>query len=239
MIATMCTIDSTSDSSSCDNCWISNFSAFKNSSSKAEIISSKQEKKYSRGEYLMESGAAASGIHCIKEGTVKVFKKGTRNKEFTLWVVRSGDVVGLNSFINEEPFSFSASAVTPVTTCFILTADLKILLNKEPMIFIQLMKKLCDKLNIIEQRITSISRKNIRELCAETLISIAISSNSENNKDVGINYSVNDLACLVGTTKNYLYKILLEFTDKKILSVQNRKLIVINMEALSLIAEGK
>ena len=235
----MCTSDSTSDSLCCDNCWIRNFSAFKNSSSKEEIISSKQEKKFIKGQHLMESGNLASGIYCIKKGTVKIFQKGTRNKEFTLWIAGQGDVVGLNSFINKEPFSFSASAVNPVTTCFILASDLKILLNKEPMIFIQLMKKLCAKLNIIEQRITSISRKNIRELCAEILISIAVSSNSENDKEVRINYSVNDLACLVGTTKNYLYKILLEFTDKKILSVQNRKLTVINMEALSLIAEGK
>ena len=240
MIATMCTIASTSSNSlRCDNCWISNFSKFKNPTSKEQIIKSLQEKKFPKKEYLMESGDSANGIYCIKEGTVKVSKKGTRNKELTLWIAGPGDVVGLNSFINNEPFSFSASAVNPVTACFILASDLRILLNKEPMIFIQLMKKLCDKLNIIEQRITSISRKNIREVCAEMLISIAVQNKSENKKSAVINYSINDLACLVGTTKNYLYKILLEFTDKKIIAFHNRKLTVVNMEALSLIAEGK
>ena len=107
------------------------------------------------------------------------------------------------------------------------------------MIFIQLMKKLCDKLNLIEQRITSISRKSIRELCAETLVTIAVQNSSKKKNNLNINYSINDLACLVGTTKNYLYKVLLEFTEKKILSIQNRKLTVINMDALLLIAEGK
>ncbi len=46
------------------------------------------------------------------------------------------------------------------------------------------------------------------------------------------------MASFMGTTKNYLYKIIAEFTDKKILLVHNRKMVVNNMEALSLIAKG-
>lgn len=231
-------IDAKSDPLCCEDCWLDNFSAFKNCSSQKEIISSKQLKTFDKGEYLVETGDNATGVFCIKEGMVKVSNKGNRNKEFTLWIAVPGDVVGLNSCINDELFSFSASAINQVNTCFIPSSDLKNLLNKEPMIFIQLMKKLCEKLNLIEQKITSISRKKIRERCAEVLVSAANQNNTGNNQDISINYSINDLACLIGTSKNYLYKILLEFTDKKILSVTNRKLIINNLSALSLIAAG-
>ena len=53
-----------------------------------------------------------------------------------------------------------------------------------------------------------------------------------------INYSIKDLASLIGTTKSYLYKILLEFTNKKILSVHNRRIFINNMNALTAVAIG-
>lgn len=232
-------ITSITPSFGCDNCWLSNFSAFKNCSSETQIkiLLNKEEKKINKGTYIIKSGDPVSGVYCIKKGVIKIYKKGIRNKEFILWVAGKGDIVGLNSFVNDEVFSFSASAINEASVCFIPALDLKNLLNKEPVVFVQLMRNVCDKLNFVEQRITSISRKNIKEQFAEILIAIS-RNNPESEKKLIINYSVKDLASFVGTTKNYLYKILLEFTDKKILSIDNRKFVINNMNALSLIAAG-
>lgn len=230
----------TNNADSCGNCWINNFSAFKNCAPEIrnQILKNTQTKTYSKGEMLIKAGDIGGGVFCIQNGIVKVSKKGKKNKEFILWLAGTGDLVGLNSLVNDEPFSFSASAIDEVTACSILAADLKIILQKDPVVSVQLMKNLCDKLNFIEQRITSISRKKIREQCAEILISMATQSSPDNNKNMCINYSIKDLACLIGTTTNYLYKILLEFTNKNILSVRNRKIFINNMNALSAIAIG-
>lgn len=179
-----------------------------------------------------------SGVFCIQSGAVKISKKGPKNKEFILWIAGTGDMVGLDSLIDDEPFSYSASAIGEVTSCFILTSDLKTVLQKEPVVSVELMKNLCNKLNFIEQRITSISRKKIRAQCAEMLISITTKGGVTNDKNLYINYSVKDLANLIGTNKTYLYKILSEFTNKKILAVHKRKLFINNMSALSSIASG-
>lgn len=224
----------------CENCWLNNFSANENCSTEFmdKILLNKAEKNYSKGAYLIKSGVLVSGVYCIQKGTVKVFKKGIKNKDFILWVARKGDIIGLNSFINDEVYSFSASALDETSACFIPSSDLKILLSKKPVAFVKLMGNVCDKLNFVEQRITSISKKTIKEQFAEILITLS-RNNSESDKNLVINYSVKDLASFVGTTKNYLYKILVEFTDQKILSVNNRKFAISNMNALSLIAAGE
>lgn len=240
MDSNKCIIASVSSSScSCVNCWLNNFPAFKSCTPElqSKIILNKKEKIYNKGSYLIKKGDGVSGVYCIQKGVVKIFKKGDRNKEFILWMAGKGDIIGLNSVINDDVYSFSASAINEASVCFIPASDLKILLIKEPVAFVQLMRKVCDKLNFVEQRITSISRKSIKEQCAEILIAISL-NNPENDKKLIINYSVRDLASFVGTTKNYLYKILLEFTNKKILSVNNRKFVINNMDALSLIAAG-
>lgn len=224
--------------SRCENCWLGNFSTYNGVPSQVKIIASKQEREYSKGEYLMKAGDPVFGIYCIKKGIVKISKKGTRNKEFILWIARSGDVVGLNSFINEEAFSFSASAIDDVSACFIPATDLKLVFNKEPIVFVQLMRRLCEKLNFIEQRITSISRKSVKAQCAEMLMTFAAQTDPLNSSSISIDYSISDLASLVGTTKNYMYKIIGDFIDKKIVTINNRKLIVNNINSLSAIAIG-
>lgn len=240
MDSTKNTIPSSADSPGCANCWLGNFSAFKNCSPELynKILLNKEEKKYNKGAYLIKSGDVVSGVYCISKGIVKISKKGNQNKEFIMWVAGQGDIVGLNSFVNDEVYSFSASAKDQASACFIPASDLKIILSKEPVVFFKLIRNLCEKINFVEHRITSISKKSVREQCAELLISIASQNNLENDKKLIINYSVKDLASLVGTTKNYLYKILLDFTSKEILSLSNRKLVIKNMNALSSIATG-
>ncbi len=232
--------NSSTDSLSCTNCWAGNFQKNKNClpDLPGNFLLKKEEKKYKKGAYLLKNGEAVSGIFCIQKGNVKIFKKGIRKNDFIMWVAGKGDVVGLNSFVNDEFYSFSAAAINDVNVCFIPEHDLKILLNKEPAFFLQLMSNLCEKINFVEHRIISISKKSIKEQCAELIISIAAPDSLESDKKVIINYSIKDLASFVGTTKNYLYKILDDFSSKEILSVTNRKLVIKNMKALSLIASG-
>ncbi len=240
MTASKSPLASSDESAGCANCWLSNCSALRNCTPELQvkIHLSKKQQTYNKGDYLIKNGDFVSGVYCIQKGAVKIFKKGVRNKEFIMWVAGHGDVVGLNSFVNDEVYSFSASAIDEASACFIQASDLKTLIDKEPIVSERLMRDLCQKIYFIEHRITSISRKSIREQCAELLISIASENNLESDKKLQINYSVKDLASLVGTTKNYLYKILLDFTNKEILSVSNRKLVINNMNALSSIASG-
>lgn len=201
-------------------------------SSNAKLIT------FSKGDYLIKRGDVTTGIFCIEEGIVKVSKKNKRNKEFILWIAGKGDIVGLNSLIEEEPSTLSITALNPVKTYFIKSDILKILLQKNPVVSVGLMKNFCDKLNFIEHKIGCISGKNTREYSAEVFINLATKSQTLNDSNFYVNFSVNDLASIIGTTKNYLYKILVEFTDKKIISLCNRKLVINNMNALLSIATG-
>ena len=230
----------TNDSVICENCWLCKYPTSKNSASSvaSEVNIKNYSKEFNKGDCLVKNGDPVSGIYCIQKGNVKISKKRKENKEFILWIASAGDIIGLNSYINHEAYSFTATALDKMSTCFISSSELKTLLSKEPMLLIELTRRLCKKLNFVEHRITSLSTQSIRGQCAEILISIATDNVSGNDKTHYINYSVRDLASLVGTTQNYLYKILLEFTTKGILSVKNKKFIINDMNTLSLIANG-
>lgn len=103
----------------------------------------------------------------------------------------------------------------------------------------KLMKVLCEEINLIEDRITSISQKSIREQFAEILISIVTKNKKTIVGDTSVNYSIRDLANIIGTTNNYLYKILSDLNDKNVVSIRNKKLVIKDFDRLSMIAVGE
>ena len=192
----------------CKNCWLLNlFSAKDRLGNRRTVLLKNQTKEFKGGQCLIKTGEVVKGFYCIKEGRVKVFNSGKRKREFILWIAEQGELLCVNSIINNEKSVFSATAIDNVTTCFFGTSHMQSILQKEPLIFNWLMQKLCNKLDFIENRITSISTRNTKERCAEMLHAIAGKKSNGSKIELSLNYSISDLASLTGTTKNYIYKI--------------------------------
>lgn len=98
---------------------------------------------------------------------------------------------------------------------------------------------MCTKLDSLDERYISISNKKIKEQFAEILISMASNAGHSSDGNVLISSSVKDIAGILGTSIEYLYKVLLEFTKKNIVSFHKHKLTILNLNVLTQIANGK
>jgi CRP-like cAMP-binding protein len=225
----------------CNKCSLKQFSVFKDCDEEVldQTFASRVLVNFNKGEYILKEGDTFKGVYFIQEGVAKILKKGNKNKEFILWFARPGDIIGMNAFLNHEDYSFSVMAFEDIQACFIPEVDFKNLIDREPAIGIKLMKDMCEKIDFIEDRITSIAQKKIREQFAEILISLASKNNKIKQGSVSINYSIKDLANIIGTTKNYLYKILSDFDSKRLVSMKNHKLVIRDINKLFLVATGE
>ncbi len=225
----------------CNQCSLKQFSVFKdcNEAILDKAFANREFVSFKKGEYLLKEGDAFKGVFFIQNGVAKVLKRGKKYKEFILWFARPGDIIGMNSFLNnDKKYSFSVSAIEDIESCFIPESDFRNLIAKEPAIGLKLMKDMCEKIDLIEDRITSIAQKKIREHLAEILISLASKSKKIKQGGLSVNYSIKDLANIIGTTKNYLYKILSDFDSKRLVSMKNHKLVIRDMNKLFLVATG-
>lgn len=192
-----------------------------------------------KDEVLLKQDDSFSGVYCVLEGNVKITTVRNHKKEFVLRFVGPGDIIGLDSFINEESYSFSAIAMDSGMSCFIPGENFNKLLSREPVISLGLIQSLCRKINQIEGRITSITQKRIREQFAEVLISLAARSKEKDSQNIHVEYTIKDMADIIGTTKNYLYRILSEFTQKDLIEIEEQKLKIKKLQKLSSIAMGE
>lgn len=229
------------DGTGCSDCWKQENSVFRNCQPEdmIRLFSEKKVQVFKKGEHLITRNDPFRGVYCIITGLVKVTTQGARNKEFILWFTRPGDLIGLDSYVVHEDYNFSAMAASEVQACFIPEEELKALIQKNPGLQKELMKALCQKIGLMEDRITSISRKKIKEHFAEVLLTLAQTDRQSAGGEMRVDFPIKDLANLLGTTKNYLYKILSQLSEQNIIAVKNRKLFIRDQNRLSHIAVGE
>ena len=195
-----------------------------------DLVNEKSLCHYNKGDLIIEQGKKISCILYIEKGTAKIVHENAKGKEFTFLHVQNGDYLGIHSLLNKENSFVSVIATESLITYKITAESLNIAIEKKAEISLELMKHLCSKIGLIETKIAKISQKNIKEQVAEILLS--------NNKceiigGQSISYNIHELANLVGTTKNYIYRILSEFQQLKVLSIKEKKIKILDEYKLS------
>ena len=97
----------------------------------------------------------------------------------------------------------------------------------------EFIKELCADIDKLENRITSILNKKIKSQLAEILLAF---SDFENNNNAVVKLSTLDISKLIGTTQNYICKIINNFIKSKLVEVEGKKIKIINCNELSVIA---
>lgn len=203
------------------------------------ILSDKKVYEFRKNELLIEQGTPFSNAICVQDGVVKIYKTNKNQNEFIYWFAQPGDILGLDAFINNENYSFSARAIETVHACMIGPEDLNNILEHKPDVSMELMKMLCEKIEFMEHRMTSIAQKDIKAQLAEVLLILLVDKNKVAKKVSQINYSIKDLANIIGTRQNYIYKILTDFSQQNIINIIDNKIKVMDEVKLATVASGK
>jgi CRP-like cAMP-binding protein len=193
-----------------------------------DLVEKKSLCQYKKGDLIIEQGEKINFIICIQQGTAKIVHKNTKGKEFTFLNVQKGDYLGIHSLLNKGNSYVSVIATAPLIAYKITEEDLNRSRSKNTLISLELIKHLCSKIGLIETKISKNNSKNIKS----ELVKILLTKRSEAKTGETIIYSINELANLVGTTKNYIYQVLSEFEHLKIISVKDKKVNVLDERKL-------
>ncbi len=190
---------------------------------------------YKKGQTLYYEGTRPMGLFCLNSGKVKVYKITSDGKEQILNLAKAGDFIGYRALISEEFYAASASVIEEGAICYIPKADFLKILNGNPKFFRKMMQKLCDDLGILEQKLVTIAQKSVRERLAATLLMLKESYGMEGEGQstlIDIALSREDLANIIGTATETVIRLLSEFKNQELISLQGKKIKVIDPKGL-------
>lgn len=190
---------------------------------------------YKKGQTLYYEGTRPMGLFCLNSGKVKVYKITSDGKEQILNLAKAGDFIGYRALISEEFYTASATVIEEGAICYIPKADFLKILNGNPKFFRKMMQKLCDDLGILEQKLVTIAQKSVRERLAATLLMLKESYGMEGEGQstlIDIALSREDLANIIGTATETVIRLLSEFKNQELISLQGKKIKVIDPKGL-------
>ncbi len=192
----------------------------------------KEIESFKKGSLIYWEGDFAKGSYFIYSGILKIFKTGTEGKEQIVHFAKGGELTGFRSSICNEAFCTSAKAIEHVFACFVPIDLLKKLLCENAEFSIQFIKHICTELGEANNYIANIAQKTVRERLSGILLQLEAHFGVNEEGNLKISLSREELANIVGTSTESVIRLLSEFKSDHFIQLNGRKIRILNHKQL-------
>jgi len=194
------------------------------------LNSFKVEKKFEKGESIVEEDDPINEFLYLKKGLVKLFKVDRNGREHILSIARPLNFVGFLSVFSNEKYQYSIKAVENSIVCYIELKPLKEILVQNGLFAMEVLEKLNKITDDILGNRLNICSKQLRGRIAFILLYFA--KEVYFNPKFDLPLSRKEIADLIEMSTENVIRILSEFRKDQIVSIDGSEIEILNMEAL-------
>lgn len=190
-----------------------------------------------KGDVLTQENEPRKGLFYLEEGVLKLARSILGMKPSTLIYVQEGELLGLDAMIHQRPHPYWIMAANEVRIIHYPEEDIRALMDQDPEFQLRLIGDLCRRLRLIEERMEDLVLKNTAQRLAEHILYLRDLGEDE-EKD-SFEFHMEEAADHIGSTPDYLHKVIIEMSKKGTLVLRKKELKVLDAEGLRQIASGE
>jgi CRP/FNR family transcriptional regulator, cyclic AMP receptor protein len=183
---------------------------------------------------LFVEGQAPRGVYIVCSGRVKLSTTSRDGKTLILRIAQSGEVLGLHAAVAGSPYELTAETMQPCQLDFIKREDFLKFLQNHSEACLHAAQHLSHNCQSAYEMIRSLGLSHsVSEKVARLLLEWA--SDGDNTKDgirIKIALTHEEIAQLIGTSRETVTRVLGEFRDKKVAQLQGSTLMIRDKAAL-------
>ena len=182
---------------------------------------------FNKSELLVKEGAPARHIIYIRDGYVKLEKKGIGGKDVILSISKKGAYLNIQNLNRKKGvYYFSATALSDTHVCFIDIDNFELLLKRNGVFATEVISYIfSDEMNYFERLLNNVQQQLPGRL-ANTLLYFRDEVYNQNTFD--LNLTKSELASLIGTSRESVTRLLREFQHSGIIKIEKGKITIIN-----------
>lgn len=192
----------------------------------------KETLSFKKGEVLFREGDPVTGIYYSLSGIVKVHQQWGDGKELIIRFATGGDIIGLRGLSGNQTFPVSATALEPVTACFIPNDFLEISLKANPSFSYQLMQYYAAELQKTEQRMSDLVHMDVKGRIARALLDLKAIVGTDKSGFLNISISRQDIASYAGTIYETVFKTFTEWIQASLIATEGKRIRLRNEKKL-------
>jgi CRP-like cAMP-binding protein len=221
-----------------EECNLSGFQLFKKltESEFAQLNYDKTCSLYKKGSIIYFEGSRLTGFYCVTRGIIKIFKTGMDGKEQIIRFAKRGEIIAYRSLLSQELACTTSKVIEEAVLCHIPYQTLIYLIQHNWEFSHHMLQIVCKELREANDFITDIAQKTVRERLAEILLLLKDSFELDQAKTLQISLTREELANMIGTATESVIRLLSEFKQQKLIELQGRKIKLLNIPALTKVA---
>lgn len=182
------------------------------------------EKPVPKGAVILTEGQDGDSLYLIATGRVKVFIGDEDGREIILKILGPGDFFGEMALIDKQPRSASVSTLESSTFRILSHQAFETCIERAPRIAAIVMQALAKRLRDADRKISTLALMDVYGRVANTLLELAIINNGK--LVVGEKLSQQDIANMVGASREMVNRILKDLTERGYISVESKTITI-------------
>lgn len=188
-----------------------------------------------RGEILFEEKDPGTRLYIITEGKIKLGHSSVDGRENLLAVLGPGEIIGELTLFDPGPRSTTATAVSPVTLLYLDHRDLVDILYNNPSMSRHMLRALARRMRRTNESLADLVFSDVPGRVAKALLDLAerFGSTTEMGVHVPHDLTQEELAQLVGASRETVNKSLADFVSRGWIQLEGRAVTLIDIDRLA------
>ncbi|GAC1349595.1 MAG: Crp/Fnr family transcriptional regulator [Ktedonobacteraceae bacterium] len=190
------------------------------------LMSMAKRRTFRNGEVIFHRDDPGQVLYVIKEGKVKICLISPDGQEISLVVFGKGECFGELTILDGLPRSADAVALEKVECYTLQRSDFHQAIIKNPKIAIQVLEVLSKRLRTTDNMVEDLIFLDVYGRVAKKLLELADTHGTkvENGTRIDVRLTQQELASMVGASRESVNKVMGYFTDKNFISTDKHRI---------------
>ena len=205
---------------------------------RAAVLSSTRTLQWSRGSLLHHSDDLAEAAYALTGGHVRLYRLGSGAREVTVSVHGQGEVLGMATLTSGGTYGLYAEAMDDVEALVLGGDNLRGLIRQHPDMAVALTAQVARQTRSLQERLSQLVFLEVSQRLALALLQLAHESSpaagAPESGPVALKGRIShqDLAYVVGSTRETITKLLGDFRGRGLLDLGYRRIVVTDLSGL-------
>jgi len=187
---------------------------------------------YNKGERIVQEGTLVTGFYFIHTGRAKIHKQWGEGRELILNFAGPGDIMGHRGMLEEQHYPVSATAIEPLSACFITADFFKTTLLVNHMLAYKMVLFYANELRNAEQNMRNMAHMDVKTRIANALLKLQDIFGVDKSGAIKTTLSRQDMASFASTSYETLFKTLNDFIKEGIIQTTGKSISIQQEQAL-------
>ena len=198
------------------------------------LMRSMSQTRLERGDVLFHEGDQGDRLYVIREGKIKLGRRSTDGRENLVAILGPGEMFGELSLFDPGPRSATVTAVTETTLLSLAHDDLMRWLEGRPAVALGLLSQIAGRLRKANDVNADLVFSDVPGRVAKALLDLADRFGRTADDGVHVHHDLTqeELAQLVGASRETVNKALADFASRGWLRLEPRSVVIMDVERM-------